>query len=97
LYKNDIFITIKTSRKTTQNRKGIPRLKIFLNNSYIILIIVCQFTTLSYFACTGEHLVKIVDEGRTDIERTVAIFRKPPKRASCSLKGQQLDYIFETR
>jgi hypothetical protein len=36
----------------------VPRFKIFLNNSYIILLFV-NFTTLPYFACTGEHLVKI--------------------------------------
>ena len=37
----------------------VPRFKIFLNNSYIILLFV-NFTTLPYFACTGEHLVKIL-------------------------------------
>ena len=36
----------------------VPQFKIFLNNSYIVLLFV-NFTTLPYFACTGEHLVKI--------------------------------------
>jgi hypothetical protein len=39
----------------TQKRKGTA---IYLNNSYIILLFV-NFTTLPYFACTGEYLVKI--------------------------------------
>ena len=65
----------------------VPRFTIFLKNSYIILLFV-NFTTLPYFASTGEHLVKIwlkSDSLTVWYWARSSNFPQNAKRVSCNL------------